>query len=180
MERKVVTIIIRIFENTARSRNDVYPDQRFSCVLVCFAKRSSLCSSFRWIEYWLLNEIALTNVRKKIWASSARISQANWSQLSSAYFLCLSWKEVTSGMGNNEPVWSLSILVRGNAKRASPPRGGFNNVFLSLQISFLPRSSLTYQCNRLFRTLSCSDILCFPSPDEEWTSRTKMKKKKEK
>lgn len=73
MERKVVTIIVWMFEeNTARSRNDVYPDQRFSCVLACLAKRSSLSSSFHW-KYWLPTRSRL-QMWEKIWVSSARIS----------------------------------------------------------------------------------------------------------
>lgn len=36
---------------------------------------------------------------------------------------------------------------------------GFNNVFLSSQISFLPRTFFIYQSNWLFWTLSCSDVL---------------------
>lgn len=62
-------------------------------------------------------------------------------------------KKLRLEWGNNEPVCGpLSVLVRGKAKQASlpsPPLSwkGFNNVFLSSQISFLPRTFFIYQSN---------------------------------
>lgn len=160
----------------------MYLDQRFSCVLACLARRSSSFQVFPSERFERLASPRLQKWEKKygraLWGSLS----ARQIDLSSppAYFR-LSWKEATPGVGNNEPVWP-SPMFSWEEKRNKP---------LSLEkdstTCFYRHKSLFFHerllCINLIDYSEPSRVpmflVCSPSPDEERTSRTKMKKDKQ-